>query len=134
MRYYGFTATSAPTMAQDPEGNAMMKAICFGLVECQGPRFCNHIGRFSAILGPVPGPRPADNAGVQLRTFESFWRARRARLEILANEAQRRSDNAKRIPVLRDTTLFKTWLTDDPSQHDSLVRSILCACPGQWVF
>ena len=40
-----------PTLAQDAEGNAMMKAILFGLVECQGPGFCNHVARFRAILG-----------------------------------------------------------------------------------
>jgi len=116
-----------PTLAQDAEGNAMMKAILFGLVECEGPGFCNHIGRFGAILGPGPSPCPAHKAGVQLLTFESFWRAHRARLEILANEAQQRSDNAKRIPVLRDTTLFKTWLPEVPSQHSSRVRSIRAA-------
>jgi len=105
----------------------MMKAILFGLVECEGPGFCNHIGRFGAILGPGPSSCPADKAGVQLLTFESFWRARRAQIEILANEAQKRSDKAKRIPVLRDTTLFKTWLPNVPSQHSTRVRSIRAA-------
>ena len=46
-RIHGYQCS---TLAQDPEGNAMMKAILFGLVECQGPGLCNHIGRFRAIL------------------------------------------------------------------------------------
>ena len=43
---------------------------------------------------------------------------------MLANEAQQRSDRAKRLPVLRDTTLFKSWLPQEPNQHGTLVRSI----------
>ena len=62
----------------------MMKAILFGLVECQGPGFCNHIGRFGAILGPGVGSSQRQS----LFTFESFWRAQRARNELLANEAK----------------------------------------------
>ena len=41
--------------------------------------------------------------------FRQAWKAQRARIEVLADSGQKKTDRAKRIAVIKDTTAFKAW-------------------------
>ena len=67
-------------------------------------------GRFSRYKCPLRIARRMHAVNVP-STFSCRlqWKARRAEIEVLANQAASLSDDAKRIPVLADTTLLRAW-------------------------
>ena len=59
------------------------------------------IDRHLALLQSAPKHPPAT------RRFAPAWKARRYELEVLADRAAKKHDNARRIGVIQDTTTFK---------------------------
>ena len=59
------------------------------------------IDKYLALLQSTPNAKR-----IQTR-FAPAWRARRSELEVLANRAQKKRNDAKRISVIHDTTSFK---------------------------
>ena len=59
------------------------------------------VDKYLALLQSTPSTKR-----IQTR-FALAWRARRFELEILADRAQKKHDDAKRIGVIHDTTSFK---------------------------
>ena len=59
------------------------------------------IDKYLALLQSTPNAKR-----IQTR-FAPAWRARRSELEVLADRAQKKHDDAKRIGVIHDTTSFK---------------------------
>ena len=57
--------------------------------------------KYLALLQSTPSTKQ-----IQTR-FAPAWRARRSELEVLADRAQKKHDDAKRIGVIHDTTSFK---------------------------
>ena len=58
------------------------------------------IDKYLALLQSAPNAKR-----MQLR-FAPAWKARRSELEVLADRAQKKHDDAKRIGVIHDTTSF----------------------------
>ena len=59
------------------------------------------IDKYLALLQSTPNAKR-----MQVR-FAPAWKARRSELEVLADRAQKKHDDAKRIGVIHDTTSFK---------------------------
>ena len=59
------------------------------------------VDKYLALLQSTPNAKR-----VQTR-FAPAWRARRAELEVLADRAQKKHNDAKRVGVIHDTTSFK---------------------------
>ena len=59
------------------------------------------IDKYLALLQSTPNAKR-----MQLR-FAPAWKARRSELEVLADRAQKKHNDAKRIGVIHDTTSFK---------------------------
>ena len=55
-------------------------------------------------------------------SFCRAWQARRAQIEVLADRGQGKSDRAKRIPVIKDTTVFKEWELHSHAGEDPQMR------------
>ena len=97
------------------EDNAVYKAYFHSCVHCPGAEQCanplmyqellypriDDIDKYLALLQSTPNAKR-----IQTR-FAPAWRARRSELEILADRAQKKHDDAKRIGVIHDTTSFK---------------------------
>ena len=97
------------------EDNAVYKAYFHSCVRCPGADQCANplmyqqllypriydIDKYLALLQSVPNAK-------RLQTrFAPAWKARRSELEVLADRAQKKHDDAKRIGVIHDTTSFK---------------------------
>jgi hypothetical protein len=87
------------------EPNALYKATLFTPLRCMGPEHCADVQHCSPALFP-------DSRGKF--SFRSAWKARRAHIEILADSGQGKTDRAKRIAVIKDTTAFKAWELQSP--------------------
>ena len=97
------------------EDNALYKAYFHSCVHCPGIDQCanplmyqqllypriDNIDKYLALLQSTPNAKR-----MQLR-FAPAWKARRSELEVLANRAQKKRNDAKRISVIHDTTSFK---------------------------
>ena len=59
------------------------------------------IDKYMALLQSTP------NAERMQTLFAPAWKARRSEIEILADRAQKKHDDAKRIGVINDTTSFE---------------------------
>ena len=81
------------------EDNARFKAFFFTPICCLGPDECANPLNAKKTLFP--------DAATALKKFRPAWKARRAEIKVLANRAGEKLESAKRIPVLRDTTLCK---------------------------
>jgi len=92
------------------EDNAMHKTFFFTCVHCTGVDECAN----PLICGPMLFPyceedEESTNTQQQrtLKRFAPAWKARRAEIEVLADRAALKHDEAKRIGVIHDTTAFK---------------------------
>ena len=97
------------------EDNALYKAYFHSCVHCPGIDQCanplmyqqllypriDNIDKYLALLQSTPNAKR-----MQLR-FAPAWKARRSELEVLADRAQKKHNDAKRIGVIHDTTSFK---------------------------
>jgi len=119
------------------EDNAVYKAYFHSCVHCPGAEQCanplmyqqllypriDDIDKYLALLQSTPNAKR-----MQLR-FAPAWKARRSELELLADRAQKKHDDAKRIGVIHDTTSFKSVriprtasAPDDATEHVFEVR------------
>ena len=97
------------------EDNAIYNAFffscirCTGADECANPLMCQpllypqdaDIDRHLALLQSAPEKQPI------ARRFAPAWKARRYEIDILADRAAEKQNNAQRIGVIHDTTTFK---------------------------
>ena len=97
------------------EDNAVYKAYFHSCVRCPGTDQCanplmyqqllypriDDIDKYMALLQSTP------NAKRMQTRFAPAWKARRSELEILADRAQKKHDDAKRIGVIHDTSSLK---------------------------
>ena len=97
------------------EDNAIYKAYFHSCVHCPGAEQCanplmyqqllypriDDIDKYLALLQSTPNAKR-----MQVR-FAPAWKARRSELEVLADRAQKKHNDAKRIGVIHDTTSFK---------------------------
>ena len=97
------------------EDNAVYKAYFHSCVHCPGTDQCanplmyqqllypriDDIDKYLALLKNTPNTKR-----MQLR-FAPAWKARRSELEVLADRAQKKHNDAKRISVIQDTTSFR---------------------------
>ena len=112
------------------EPNAMFKASLFMPLRCQGPDHCSDVLQCASTLCEpsrkflTHRPFCANNMLCSCRnhpphqvlfstnnsksTFRDAWKARRAQIECLATSGQRKTNSAKRIPVIHDCTTFKS--------------------------
>ena len=124
------------------EDNAVYKAYFHSCVHCPGAEHCadplmyqqllypriDDIDKYLTLLQSTP------NAKRMHMRFAPAWRARRAELEVLADRAQKKHDDAKRIGVIHDTTHFKgiriprtSRATDADTEHvfETRMRQVL---------
>ena len=97
------------------EDNAIYNAFYFSCIRCKGADECANplmcqtllypqaedVDRHLALLQSAPEHPPAT------RLFAPAWKARRYELEVLADRAAEKHDNAQRIGVIQDTTTFR---------------------------
>ena len=120
-----------PPSLNNGEDNAVFKSLIGTLIKCPGPGHCANpllcrAGFFQVDVPESTTPTPPSElhqrstglpAEITRRTHpddapSTFscrlqWKARRAEIEVLAKQASDLCDNAKRIPVLADTTLLR---------------------------
>ena len=90
----------APPTKGNREDNAIYKSLIGTLLTCPGPGCCTDPLLF----------RPAFfQTGPRTYSVHKQWFARRNEIKYLMNEAERKQNAAKRIPVLLDTTLLRGW-------------------------
>ena len=109
-----------PPDLNNGEDNAVYKTLFGTLLACPGKSRCSDplLYRPAFFASSEPG---RSNCRQQ-------WQARRAEIEVLATRADLKCNAAKRIPVLADTMLLRTHVSDT-RQAPSTV--ILC-CLTQW--
>ena len=90
----------SPPDMNNGEDNAMYKTLMGTLLTCPGQSRCNDPLLYRPAFFP-----PTDPTTFNCR---QQWKARRAEIELLAVRAEEKSNAAKRIPVLADTTLCRT--------------------------
>ena len=88
------------------EDNAAFKSVFGTLLKCPWPGQCNNPLLCSRQFFQSRHPRSDDDASAF--TCRHQWKARRAEIEYLAREAERKSNEAKRIPVLADVALLRS--------------------------
>jgi len=80
------------------EENAVYKAILFTPLRCPGAGSCADVLSCEAAVFLDQN---------NIHSFAAAWKARRAEIETLAQAGQEKTNRAKRIPVVKDTTVFK---------------------------
>ena len=109
-----------PPDMNNGEDNAMYKTLVGTLLACPGKSRCNDPLLFRPAFFP-----PTDPTTFNCR---QQWKARRAEIELLAIRAEEKSNAAKRIPVLADTTLCRTH---SPGTGSAPPLGLMC-CLSQW--
>ena len=109
-----------PPDLNNGEDNAVYKTLFGTLLACPGKSRCS-----DPLLY-----RPAFFASPELgrSNCRQQWQARRAEIEGLATRADQKCNAAKRIPVLADTMLLRTHVSDTRKAPSTV---ILC-CLTQW--
>jgi hypothetical protein len=98
---------------EEGEPNAVYKATLFTPLCCMGPDHCADVQHCRPALFP-------DSRGKY--TFRKAWQARRAQIEVLADRGQQKTDRAKRIAVIKDTSVLKDWELQSPDGGDPQLR------------
>jgi hypothetical protein len=109
-----------PPDMNNGEDNAVYKTLVGTLLACPGQSRCNDPLLYRAAFFP-----PTDPTTFNCR---QQWKARRAEIELLAVRAEAKSNAAKRIPVLADTTLCRTHIS---ATGIAPPLDLLC-CLSQW--
>ena len=86
------------TAVNQGEDNALYKSILFTPLRCQGPQHCADALQCAPCLMQTTKSR---------YLFRTAWLQRRAQIEVLADAASAKADQARRIAVIRDTTLLR---------------------------
>ena len=109
------------------EDNAIYNAFffscirCTGADECANPLMCQpllypqdaDIDRHLALIQSAPEKQPTT------RRFAPAWKAHRYEIEVLADRAAEKHDNAKRVGVIHDTTTYKGVRIPAKEEDDS---------------
>jgi len=90
-----------PPDMNNGEDNAVYKTLVGTLLACPGQSRCNDPLLYRPAFFP-----PTDPTTFNCR---QQWKARRAEIEVLALRAEEKCNKAKRIPVILDTTLCRTY-------------------------
>ena len=110
----------SPPDMNNGEDNTMYKTLMGTLLTCPGQSRCNDPLLYRPAFFP-----PTDPTTFNCR---QQWKARRAEIELLAVRAEEKSNAAKRIPVLADTTLCRTH---SPGTGSAPPLELLY-CRAQW--
>ena len=117
--------------ARDGEDYACWMATLFTPLRCPGRGGCADPLQCSTALVEKTMPSKqssgAKESATHQRTSHSFavaWRLRRAEIQVLARRGRAKSDAAKRIPVVMDTTLCKRWCPDDVTLVHGLLQRL----------
>ena len=86
-----------PTLVQDVEQNALLKAMLFTPWRCCGPQECNSVLKFRHMMSN-------GECAARRHTFARAWRLRQSELHVLAERAEQREAAARKRLTLRDTT------------------------------
>ena len=107
------------TCVNQGEDNAQYKAVLFMPLHCPTPGACEDplLCRPCLAHGPPGSFR-----------FAPAWRARRAEIEVQADRAQAKKQKAKRIAVIRDTTMNRRVLCPQPEQPGRQLLQCSRAC------
>ena len=122
-----------PPGAGTEEENAIYKHIVGSLTRCTCPGGCADPMLFKPFLDlSGSAEQPAR------WRFRPAWKARRAELEILAQRGEAKTERARRLPCIHDTTLVRGWAPPAaaPSDHASmapapLIRAMLAQLSAQ---
>ena len=109
----------------------MMKSLLLTPVACPGPGRCHHVARMFPMLGLdahsdtqqlQANIRRSVNKNKRVQPKNSFqraWATHFCKMRLLAAEACELEQKARKVLVLQDTTLFKTWVPQMPAcqQH-----------------
>ena len=118
---------NCPSLRQNPEENSMMKSLLLTPSCCPGAGKCHHVSRFFPHLGLAADEQP-ETLRQNLRkskrissaksriSFQQTWRVHLARMQQLARQASQLEKASRKLLVLHDATLFKTWLPDTSIQ------------------
>ena len=98
----------------DGEENAIYKSILGSLTACKSPDTCSDPLLFASFFARTP-------LGMSCR---EQWKLRRAELEVLAKRGKEKTQRARRLPCLADTTLLRTWR----DEKDGVSQPLLLAC------
>lgn len=112
---------NCPSLVQNPEDNAMMKAFLLTPASCPGPERCHHVSRFFPHVGMAADGEPhllREATKTAKRRFgkKNKIKTHVVRMRQLALEAPQLEDDTQKLLVLHDATLFKTWLPEDEIQ------------------
>ena len=89
------------------EENTLYKHLVGSLLRCTCPESCSDPLLFKPLLhrsGSAAKPGPW--------CWRLAWKARRAELEVLAKRGEEKTERARRVPCIHDTTLVRGWLPD----------------------
>ena len=86
-----------PTVLQDAEQNALLKALLFTPWRCCCAQDCNSVMKFRHMMSN-------GDSAARLHTFARAWRLRQSELHVLAQRAEEREAAARKSLTLRDTT------------------------------
>ena len=108
-----------PTLEQDPEQNALLKAMLFTPWVCTDPLNCGSVHIYRHLLSnndcldqTVGGASQPAGSGAgpakapRRYTFQRAWEFRKSEIQVLAQRAECRCLAARKKLVLADTTLF----------------------------
>ena len=150
-----------PPDLNNGEDNAVFKSLigtlikCPGVSRCADPTLCAHA--FFPVTVPENTPPTDPQALYQRSTRQTLqcsrttcpegspstwscrlqWKARRAEIEVLAQQAEALTNAAKRIPVISDTTLLRAFgsggATQPAFQTDAPPRWLIACLTQVWI-
>ena len=110
-----------PPEERTREENALYKLLVGSLVRCTCPESCCDPLLFKSRL-----TRSGSAAKPGSWSWRLTWKARRAELEVLARRGECKTDNARRVPCILDTTMLRGLLPDASSPGDKRAASMPC--------
>ena len=111
-----------PTVRQDAEQNALLKAVLFTPWCCCSAKDCNSVLKFKHMMSN-------GDSAARLHTFARAWRLRQSELHVLAQRADEREAAARKRLTLRDTTFGSRSIEPRaPIDVGNEVRSMLLSC------
>ena len=109
------------------EENALYKLIVGSLLRCTCPESCSDPLLFKPLL-----TRSGSAAKPGSCCWRLTWKARRAELEVLARRGEEKTERARRVPCIHDTTVARGWLpyvsptcAETPAPLPQLLRATL---------
>ena len=113
------------------EDNAAFKSILGSLLKCPGRGECNNPLICRKYFFQCRHAKSDDEPSVF--TSRHQWKARRAEIEVLAREAEGKSNDAMRIPVLADVTLLRSHPKPEDTMPSKLSWSAWLVYSQLWM-